>query len=53
MKRLYKIIILFIVIFLVGIFMTVKTINNTFSSEENKVETVSLSSNILKLSIKI
>lgn len=52
MKRLYKIIILFIVIFLVGIFLTVKSINNSFSSDTS-IETVSLPSNSLKLSIKI
>lgn len=52
MKRLYKIIFLFVIIFIVGIFLTVKTINNSFSSEDT-IETVSLPSNVLKLTIKI
>ncbi len=33
MKRLYKIIIFFILIFLVGIYITVRNINTTFSSD--------------------
>jgi len=52
MKRLYKIIILFVVIFLVGIFLTIKSINNSFSSEDT-VETVSMAPSVLKLSIKL
>ena len=52
MKRLYKIIILFLIIFFVGILFTVKSINNSFSSDDT-IETVTLNSNLLKLSIKI
>jgi hypothetical protein len=40
MKRLYKIIIFFLVIFLLGIYISVKSINTSFSSEDNTIETV-------------
>ena len=49
MKRLYKIIFLFLIIFLAGIYFSVKSINNSFSSEDT-IETVTLNSNLLKLS---
>ncbi len=49
MKRLYKIIILFLIIFVIGIFYAVKSINSSFSSENN-TETISVSPNVLKLS---
>jgi len=52
MKRLYKIIFLFLVIFSVGIYFTIKSINNSFSSEDN-IETVKTIPKVLKLSIKI
>ena len=52
MKRLYKIIIFFMLIFLVGILLTIESINTTFSSED-PIETVSLPSTALKLSIKL
>ena len=52
MKRLYKIIFFFFVIFFIGIYFTVKSINNSFSSEET-IETVSINPSLLKLSIKI
>jgi len=52
MKRLYFIIILFIVIFFSGIFLTMTSINNYFSSI-NEIETVSVNPIILKQSIKI
>jgi len=52
MKRLYKIIFLFFIIFFIGIYFTVKSINNSFTSEEN-IETVTSSPKVLKLSIKI
>jgi len=52
MKRLYKIIILFLLIFFIGIFFTVKSINSSFASEDT-VETVSLPSTIHKLSVKV
>lgn len=48
MKRLYKIIILFIFIFLIGIYFTIKSINNSFSAEDN-IETVTYTPKILKL----
>jgi len=48
MKRLYKIIILFIFIFLIGIYFTIKSINNSFATEDN-IETVTYSPKILKL----
>jgi hypothetical protein len=49
MKRLYKIIIFFIFIFGIGIYFTIKSINNTFLSDDT-VETVTISPSILKLS---
>ena len=52
MKRLYKIIVLFLVIFFVGIYFTMKSINNSFSSE-NDIETVTATPSLLKLSLKI
>jgi len=52
MKRLYKIILLFLVIFFVGIYFTMKSINNSFSSE-NDIETVTATPSLLKLSLKI
>jgi len=52
MKRLYKIIILFLLIFFIGIFFTVKSINSSFASEDS-IETVTLPTNVLKLSIKL
>ncbi|WP_176461211.1 hypothetical protein [Lutibacter agarilyticus] len=52
MKRLYKIIVLFVIIFIVGIFLSIKTINSSFSSEDH-IETVSLPSTALKLSIQL
>ncbi len=52
MKRLYKIIILFLIIFFIGIFFTVKSINNSFTSEDS-IETVSLPSSTFKLTIKL
>lgn len=52
MKRLYKIIVLFVIIFIVGIFLTIKTINNSITSEDS-IETVSVNPTVLKLSIKL
>jgi uncharacterized protein YneF (UPF0154 family) len=52
MKRLYIIIVLFVVIFFTGIFFTIKSINNYFSSEEN-VETVYVTPKNLDLSVKL
>ncbi len=52
MKRLYKIIILFFFIFFIGIYFTIKSINNSFSSEDN-IETVTATPNLLKLSLKV
>jgi len=49
MKRLYKIIIFFLIIFGIGIYFTVKGINNSFLSEDT-VETVTVSPSILKVS---
>lgn len=39
MKRLYKIIILFVIIFLVGIYYSFKSIDTAFSSDD-KTETI-------------
>lgn len=50
MKRLYKIIFLFLVIFFIGIYITVNSINNSFSSEDT-IETVDTNPRILKLSL--
>ncbi|WP_456376263.1 hypothetical protein [Lutibacter sp.] len=52
MKRLYKIIILFLVIFLAGIYFTVKSINSSFSSEDT-IKTVTTTPSLLKLSLKV
>jgi hypothetical protein len=52
MKRLYKIILLFLVIFLVGIYFTMKSINNSFSTE-NDIETVTTTPSLIKLSLKL
>jgi len=52
MKRLYKIIILFFVIFFIGVILTVKSINNSLTSEDS-VEVVDTTSAILKLSTKM
>lgn len=52
MKRLYKIIILFLLIFFIGIFFTIKSINSSFSTD-TAVETVSIPSTISKLTIKL
>ncbi|SDW09210.1 hypothetical protein SAMN05444411_10156 [Lutibacter oricola] len=52
MKRLYKIIILFLIIFGVGIYFTVKSINNSFTTT-NEVETVSSQPRLLNLSTKL
>ena len=46
MKRLYKIIILFLIIFFIGIYFTIQSINNSFPSEDN-TETVALSPKLL------
>lgn len=51
MKRLYKIIILFFIIFFIGIYLTVKSINNSFVSEDT-VEVTDHTPNLFKLSIK-
>lgn len=47
MKRLYKIILLFLVIFFIGIYFTIQSINNSFPSEDN-TETIALSPKLLK-----
>jgi hypothetical protein len=52
MKRLYKIIILFFIIFGIGIYFTIRSINSTFSSEE-KVETVSATPTLINLVTKL
>ena len=41
MKRLYKITILFFIIFLIGIYISIKSINNYFTSED-EIETISV-----------
>jgi hypothetical protein len=52
MKRLFKITFLFLGIFFIGIYFTVKSINNSFSSEES-IETVTINPPLLTLSIQI
>ena len=52
MKRLYKIILLFLFIFLAGIYFTVKSIDNSFTSEDT-IETVTTTPSLLKLSLKV
>ncbi|MCF6172555.1 MAG: hypothetical protein L3J44_02035 [Campylobacteraceae bacterium] len=46
MRRLYKIIILFILIFLVGIYFAIKSINDNFSDEVN-TEVISINPTFL------
>ena len=46
MKRLYKITVLFFIIFLIGIYVSVKSINSYFSSEES-IETISITPNTI------
>ena len=48
MKRLYKIIIFFLFIFLIGIYFTIKSINNSFRADDN-IEIVTYTPKILKL----
>jgi len=43
MKRIYKISIFFILIFLIGMYFSFKSINAAFSSD-NKIETISIKS---------
>jgi len=50
MRRLYKIIILFILIFLVGIYFAVKSINDNISDEVN-TEVVSMNPSFLNLKV--
>jgi len=52
MKRLYKIVILFFAIFLIGIIFTIKSINNSFPSDD-KIETIAYTPKILKLTTRI
>jgi hypothetical protein len=52
MKRLYKIILLFLVIFVIGIYLTVKSINNSFITEDN-IEVVEPTPSLLNHSIKL
>lgn len=52
MKRLYKIIILFLVIFFIGIYFTIKSINNYFPSEDS-IETVAFYPKILKQATQV
>ena len=51
MKRLYKIIILFLIIFFLGIFISIKSINKSFSN--NNIETVSINPSLLNKTVKI
>ena len=48
MKRLYKIIILFLFIFLIGIYFTIKSINNSFPTDDT-IHSVTYTPKILKL----
>jgi len=48
MRRLYKIIIFFFLIFIIGIYFTIKSINQTFSEDE-KTEIVSMNPSFLIL----
>lgn len=52
MKRLFKIIILFFLIFLVGIYFTIKSINNSFPTDNN-IETIAYTPKILKLAAQV
>lgn len=53
MKRLYKIITLFFVIFLVGMYFSVKSINEAFTKEDTKTEVVSIKYISTKTFVKI
>ena len=46
MKRLYKIIIFFVIIFCIGIYFTIQSINNSFQSEDT-TETIALSPSLI------
>ncbi len=52
MKRLYKIIILFLIIFFIGIYFSIKSINSSFPSEDT-VEAVTFSPKILKQATQV
>ncbi|MBE0423817.1 MAG: hypothetical protein IBX66_07745 [Lutibacter sp.] len=52
MKRLYKISFFFLMLLLLGIYFSIKSINAYFSSKET-IEVVSLSPNIIKMTVKI
>jgi uncharacterized protein YneF (UPF0154 family) len=52
MKRFYIIIILFLLIFFIGIFFTVKSIDNSFASEDS-IEIITIPSKVLQLSTKL
>ena len=52
MKRLYKIIILFLIIFFIGIYFTIRSINNYFPSEST-IETVAFSPKVLKQATQV
>ena len=47
MKRLYKIIVLFLIIFFIGIYFTIQSINSSFPSEDN-TETIAFSPKMLE-----
>jgi hypothetical protein len=54
MKRLFKIILLFAIIFITGVYFTIKTINTSFSKQnQTDTETVTVTSNLLNLTVKI
>jgi hypothetical protein len=53
MKQLYKIITLFFVIFLIGMYFSVKSINEAFSKEDTKTEVVSIKYFSTKTFVKI
>jgi len=50
MKRLYKIIFLFILIFLIGVYVAIKSINDSFSDEVT-TEIISMNPSILKFKV--
>jgi hypothetical protein len=52
MKRLYKIILLFVLIFLAGIYFTLKSIDMAFTPED-KIENVSMKPSYFKILPKV
>lgn len=54
MKKLLKIILLFAVIFIAGIYFTIKTINTSYTNHnKSNTEIVTVTSNLINLIVKV